>query len=342
MSLIQAHWNKTTRKPYPPKKRDYITFGDLGTSFLDRYYKMNAEPVTNDFDERVLRIFDAGNVMEFIVLRALAMAGILNTKQTYVEIPATEGRLKVMGYLDATIGGFADWDKAKETIERHLEEYKLSLDKELLEQKAISIIEGLRVAYPDGKIEEMLIEVKSINSMAFWAHKNRDKAGNFLGYDHNKMQAYGYMKATGLKKGLLLYISKDDFVMEEIGLILGNEKMEEMFYKDVNTMSNYYLNDIVPPAEPEILWNDKKKCYESNWKLERSSYLTKITGKEKEVWIEETGKKVRELNLVEKWKNQAKEHGFDVTGLTIEAIKKMCMARNRELNKIAKEKLEEK
>ncbi len=65
------------------------------------------------------------------------------------------------------------------------------------------------------------------------------------------------------------------------------------------------------------------------------------TGKIREKWIELTDKKVRELNLEQKWRNQAKEHGFDVTGLTTEEIKKMCMARNRELNKLQKLKLEE-
>lgn len=338
--MIQEHWNRITPKSYPPKARDYITFSDLGQSYLDRFYKMNAEPVTNDFDERVLRIFEAGNVMEFIVLRALAMAGILNSKQKYVEIPANKKHLRVMGFHDATIGGFADWDKAKEIIERHLQEYKLSLDTEMLEQKAISIIKGLKQVYPSGHMEEMMVEVKSINSMAFWAHKNRDEKGNFLGYEHNIMQTYGYMKATGLKKGILLYISKDDFVIEEIGLILGDEKLEKLFNDDIEAMTKIYKSKKLPPAEPELLWNDSKKQYERNWKLERSPYLTKITGLKKEDWIEQIKKKVNGLNLEQKWRNQAKEHGFDVSGLTTAEIKKECMARNREINKLRKEKEE--
>jgi hypothetical protein len=336
--MIQAYWNKTVNKTYPPKLRDYITFSDLGKSYLDRYYKMNAEPITNEFDDRTLRIFDAGRVMEFIVLRALTMAGILNQKQEYVEIPATSSQLKVMGYLDCTIGGFTDWDKAKEIITRHLAEYKLNLDDQLLEQKAINIIEGLREQYPKGIEEEILVEVKSINSMAFWAHKNRDEQGNFLGYDHNKLQLYGYMKAKNLKKGILLYISKDDFVIEEINLVLGDEKMEKLFNEDVATMTKYYKNKEIPPKEEDVVWNDQKKQYEVNWRIERSPYLTKITTLAKEVWLEVTEDKVRELNLEQKWRDQAKEHGFDVTGLTTEQIKKMCMARNREINKMKLEK----
>lgn len=276
--IIQHHWNKATRQNYPPKSRDYISFSDLGKPFIDRYWKMKGEPVTNDFDDRVLRIFDAGRVIEFIVLRALAMAGILNQKQQYVELAPNENQLKVLGYLDCTIGGFADWDKARSAILRHLEEYKLKLDDQLLEQKAIGIIDGLKSEYPDGKVPEMLVEVKSVNSMAFWAHKNRDSEGNFKGYDHNKLQLYGYMKATGIKKGILLYVSKDDFTVQELGLVLGNTELESLLNQDIETMTGYFKRDEVPPAEQLIVHNPNKQTFELNWKVKRSSYLTKIYG----------------------------------------------------------------
>lgn len=339
--MIAAHWNKTVRKDKPTiKPRDYISFSDVGKPFLDRYLKMKAEPVTNPFQDRVLRIFDAGNVMEFIVLRALTMAGILNKKQEFVEIPSSEKQLKQLGFLDATIGGFVDWKHAEETIRQHLTEYKLSLDDQLLEQKAVNIIEGLSSEYKHGLIPEMLIEVKSINSMAFWAHKNRDEKGNFLGYEHNKLQMYGYMKATGIERGLLVYISKDDFVIEEIALLLGDRKLEEMYNTDVEMMTEYYKTNIEPPKEEDVVWNNRKKTFEINWRLLRSNYLTRITGLEKEVFEEQARKKVNELNLEQKWRNQAKEYGFDVTELTTKEIKKMCMARNRELKKMMKLKQE--
>lgn len=296
--LIQEHWNKTVRKSYPPKARDYITFSDIGKAYIDRYWKMKGEPITNDFDERTLRIFDAGRVMEFIVLRALTMAGILNQKQTFVEIPATNSQLRQMGYLDCTIGGFADWTKARETIQRHLQEYKLTLDDQLLEQKAVSIIEGLKNQFPDGKVPEMLVEVKSINSMAFWAHKNRDAQGHFLGYPHNKLQLYGYMKATGIKNGILLYISKDDFVIEELGMILGNEELEKKYNDDIEKMTYYYKADETPPKLPEIVFNSQKKTFELNWEVERSSYLTKIYSyKDKVEFEEKNHAKLNEINL---------------------------------------------
>jgi len=278
--MIQQHWNKVVRKQSGNgvKKRDYISFSDLGKGFIDRYYKMKGEAPTNAYDERVLRIFDAGRVMEFIVLRALTMSGILNQKQKYVEIPATKDVVKQLGYLDCTIGGFVNYDNAKQIIQKHLQEYKLNLDDQLIEQKAINIIDGLKTDFPNGTIEEMLVEVKSINSMAFWAHKNRDANGNFLGYPHNKLQLYGYQKATQINKGILLYISKDDFVIEELCTILGNEELETKYNDDVKKMSYYYLNNEVPPKEKEIVYNDKKDLFELNWQVSRSGYLTKIYG----------------------------------------------------------------
>ena len=297
--LIEDNWNKAIKKNrHSIKARDYISMSDLGKAYIDRYYKMRGEPPTNDYDERILRIFEAGRVMEFIVLRALTMAGILNQKQTFVEIPKTDKTLRLLGYLDATIGGFTDWGKAKDIIIKHLGEYKLNLDDQLLEQKAVGIIDGLKERYPDGKIPEMFVEVKSINSLAFWSHNNRDRQGNFIAYDHNKLQLYGYMKATKIERGTLLYISKDDFVIQEDGIILGNEKLEELFNNDITTMSNFYLTNTEPPKLQKIIFNERKKVFELNWEVKRSVYLTKIYGyKIQEEFEDKNKSKLNEINL---------------------------------------------
>lgn len=278
--IIQPNWNRIVRKEYPPKVRDYIRASDLGKSYVDRYYSMMGAEVTNPFQERVLRIFDAGKVMEFIVLRALTMAGILNQKQSWVEYPAGPNNLRVVGYLDATIGGFVDWEQARQIMLDHLAEYKLEMDDQVIEQKAMAIIEGLREVYPNGWSEEMLVEVKSINSMAFWAHKNRDADGNFLGYPHNKLQLYGYLKATQLRYGILLYISKDDFTLEELPVINGDPELEDRFQTDITTMTRHWREKDVPNAEPEIVYNDRKGVFETNWDVGRSLYLKAIYGYE--------------------------------------------------------------
>jgi len=278
--LIQPNWNRIVRKEYPPKVRDYIRASDIGKPYIDRYYSMLGTEVTNPFEERVLRIFDAGKVMEFIVLRALTNAGLLNRKQSWVEYPASKDNLRIVGYLDATIGGYTDWGHAEQLMLDHLAEYKLDLDDQVIEQKAMQIIEGLREAYPSGWSEEMLVEVKSINSLSFWAHKNRDEEGNFLGYEHNKLQLYAYLKATKLRQGILLYISKDDFSLEELPVMNGDYELENKFQEDIHTITKYYREKVVPPKEPEIVYNDRKGTFETNWNVGRSPYLALIYGYE--------------------------------------------------------------
>jgi len=347
--MIAEHWNLIVKRDKQSgiKPRDYISMSDLGKPYIDRWYKMKGEQPSNPFEDRVLRIFDAGRTMEFIVLRALTLAGILNKKQQYVEIPPTEKTLRCLGYLDCTIGGIVDWNEQLKKIENYLmafdytlvsrvNEYKLKLQSytdgqlraelvsvppieymldeegnevpftevpnfdnltrqdmiemlinsfvesnkkdELLENKAFNIIHGLQRQYPNGVVEETLVEAKSINSMAFWAHKNKTQGGKFLGYPHNKLQLYGYQKATKIEKGILLYISKDDFVLEEVGQQLGNVELDKAFNEDVEAMTEYYRAPNPPPVEQELSYNDRKKTFELNWRIARSPYLTKAYG----------------------------------------------------------------
>jgi len=281
-NIIAPHWNRVVRETKDVKVRDYIYASELGKPMLDRWLSMKGTPVTNPFSDRALRIFGAGNVIEFIVLRALTMAGVLNRKQAPVELAAGPDNLRVTGRLDATIGGFVDWEQAKARILDNLGQYRLDLDEELLESKAMSLLDGLKEQYPDGWSEEMVVEVKSINSMAFWKKGNRDAQGRFKGYDHNKLQLYAYLKMTGLRQGVLLYLSKDDFTLAEVGVTLGDEEMEQVFWDDVHKMTQFYRWDTQPPKEPEVVYNDGRGVFEVNWAVGRSLYLTHAYGYEDE------------------------------------------------------------
>jgi hypothetical protein len=279
MGIIQKHWNRVVANDWPPKKRNYVRASELGMPFLDRWLSMNGEPITNPFPDRVQRIFQAGHVIEFIVMRTLAMAGILNRNQDYINFPATKDTLEVKGRLDATIGGFTNWDEALKNARANLDKYKLDLDDEVLESKSAAIVEGLRAEYPNGFQEEMLVEVKSISSMAFWKSKeNRDEEGNFKGYDHNRLQMYAYLKGTGIHQGILLYVSKDDFTLEEVVIQNGDEEMERALAMDLHVITDYWRRNEPPPRESEIIFNSRKGAFEINWAVERSLYLTKSYG----------------------------------------------------------------
>jgi hypothetical protein len=276
--MIQEHWNKVVREERPPKYRNYIRSSEIGMSFADRYQSMLGTPITNPFNERTLRIFDAGKVIEFIVVRSLAMAGILKSTQDWLELSETEDHLKVVGKLDALVGGFSGWDDVQASIDKNLKEFGAGLDDGLLEGKATSILEGLKEMYPHGLPEPMLVEVKSINSMAFWKKGNRDEFGNFKGYNHNKLQLYAYLEMSGIQQGILLYVSKDDFTVAEIVVSRKDDELREKFYTDITRMTSYFKNNELPTLEPELVFNESRGIFEVNWNVSRSLYLSVLYG----------------------------------------------------------------
>lgn len=286
---ISQIWNeKLTILKTEVKKRDYISASDLGGSFLDRYLKMTGVKPSNDYDERTLRIFDAGNSFEWLITNTLKLAGIVQKLQSEIEIPATKNTLKVRGFADCIIGGLPDWDKAREQIKKE------TLPEWLLD-KAGKLVGVLEKEYPDG-IEPTVVEIKTINSRAFWGMKNRNPDGVFTGYDHHKLQLLTYLLGQEIKDGRLFYISKDDLMLEELA-VKPTEELVKKWQEDVEEMSCYYLNQIEPDPEPAVVFNKQRNHYETNWKLARSPYLTYITGKDKDVWQYETTQEVKRLNL---------------------------------------------
>lgn len=279
------------------KERNYINASDIGGSYLDRWYKMKGEQPTNPYEARTLRIFAAGNTFEDLVVEVLAKAEVLVDTQGYIEIPATEKTLLVKGYYDARIGGVKDWNIAKSVFKKrceiedgiikHIEEiyqkeglkvpahhYRFS---QYMKGQGEKILNGLAELYPGGMPEEAIAEIKSINSNAFWNRKGYIG----VGYPHHLLQNYTYLKGTGLKKGLLLYVSKDDLSLEECMIMLGTERIENDWNKDVQEMSAFILSGKQPEPEPMLVFEKdegKNGLWRPNWKLARSPYLTKITG----------------------------------------------------------------
>ena len=278
---IQNIWNQVAQqsvgKVNEPKERNYISASDVGKAMIDRWLKMKGVPVSNPFDERILRIFDAGKLFEWIVGRALAMAGVLKGKQVYVEIPETEDHLKILGYIDYIIGGLVNWDEARGRVQRWLQEFKLNENDEILEKYALSLIDGLEKEYGNQPIPESIAEIKSVNSLAFWSHNNRGENGTFLGYEHHKYQLLTYMIAKNHDAGKILYISKDDLCLQEVE-VLRKTEWEYNFWQDVKQMSDYYRKNVQPPLLPLIVYDERKRQYELNWEIGRSQYLTHLYG----------------------------------------------------------------
>ncbi|HNV61391.1 MAG TPA: hypothetical protein PKN54_00440 [Candidatus Cloacimonas acidaminovorans] len=284
MWQIKILWNESLKLTRSERgARDYIYASDIGKPFLDRYYSMIGEPITNPFDTRILRVFEAGNLFEWVVKRVLIRAGLLLDYQKPCLIEP-KGLLKVSGRLDFIAGGKPDWDKIQQQIKQ--EEYLPENLSRLSEQ----LVFELSKAYPNG-LPECIPEVKSVHSLAFWAHLESLKKA----YPHHRLQTYSYMKSEGLP-GKVLYISKDDLCLEEVDIEYPNKELEDAWMEDVSKMTHYFTKRIVPPREPDIIFSEEKQEWVVNWKVGRSLWLSKITGMTREDWEPYAEKLARKKN----------------------------------------------
>lgn len=318
--------------------RNYIRASELGSSFRDRFNKMKGVPFSNPFDERTLRIFDTGRFFEQIIVKLLKVAGILHSTQNEITVPADDTHLKVVGHLDCIAGGVPDVEKARQYIQGLKKDFDLSDDDLFLENRALKVAEYLFKEYPDG-LEPTIAEVKTVNSMAFWAHKNTGSDGYFKGYDHHKLQLLTYLlgkpkdkNGQEVKTARLFYISKDDLCLQEIAVTQTDELMKQ-WNDDVEKMTHYFKNNELPPREEDTVWNENTHKYEVNWKLGRSNYLTLITGLSKEAWEKQANNKALGMS----WRKRADEHGIDHKDMQPEDIKKAVMSKDREIKKQLKE-----
>jgi len=330
---ISDVWNtKLSSEKREVKERPYLSASDIGMPFLDRFYKMKGVEPTNPFDERVLRIFDAGLTIEWMMIRIFRLASILQHTQYKIVIPETKDHLSIYGYADAIVGGQPNWGEAKKNILAFIERYGLRLDDEFIEAKAMRLVSALEEQFPDG-LKPIVAEIKSLNSMAFHSGKNSDTAGFFAGYPHHKLQLLTYLLGQEIKEGRLFYISRDDLCLQETA-VFPTKELIDIWEKDVKTMSNFFRKNIKPAKEPDIVFNEDTKKWEANWRLGRSIYLTKICGeKDKATWEKKQKSKVGRLNRVLK-KIKSKEK---LTTDNLKVIKEM-RGQNKVLDKILPKK----
>src|SRR3990167_6044044 len=111
-------WNRSLeqRVEKPLEPRDRIWASELGGAYIDRYLKMKGEKPSNPFDSRSLRKFEAGRIFEWIVEMVLVRAGILISKQDWVDFQYPV-LLKVTGKMDHLAGGKPDYEKARSQVE---------------------------------------------------------------------------------------------------------------------------------------------------------------------------------------------------------------------------------
>jgi len=320
---VMGFWNQMLglTKRYPPKVRDYISPADLGKDYWSRYQKMMGIEPTNPFEDRVLRIFSAGDEFHHLMKNVFKALGIfINSqddpdkegKKQYSIIPATEKALKVLGSYDVLAGGKVDIEQTERQC--HIMNFS-----DFVTERTLMMAKFLQENYPDG-LPTLLYEIKSINSLAFWNKKDYLTEA----YPHHRLQCFAYLKANNIPEGRILYVSKDDLMTAEFPIYLNDEKLNKAFEEDREQMSYYIFNKQEPPKPDNIIFDPYKKfrfqfnkkkyviegCFDFNWEIARSQYFTLMTGmKSVDEWKDKYENELKEKNnqLKEKIKGEAKE-----------------------------------
>ena len=268
---IQQIWNELNAKDRVTKPRDYIRASEIGKPFLERYLAMRGVQPTNPYPARVRRIFDCGLIFEDVVERMFRMLGLLIDAQTEVKLQL-DGMLPIVGHYDQRVGGKINKTMALQAIGS-------ASNPEWLRTRAEALLERLIQQHPEG-LRTLITEIKSVNSMAFWAHKNMDKeTGFFKGYPNHKLQILTYLMATGENEGRLFYISKDDLTLMETSIFKDDEKLKMIWEEDIKEMTHFYKEKIEPAPPENFTFQEDKGWWDFNWQIERSPYFTLMTGK---------------------------------------------------------------
>ena len=279
-------WNESLEEGRPTRvlePRQKIWASELGNAYIDRYLKMTGVQPSNPPNPRSLRKFEAGNIWEAIVGYVLRRAGILQARQDWIQYQY-DGLLPVSGKLDFIGGGKPDYEKAFSTISKEFDWLP-----EFISRATANIIQSLRVKYPDG-LANIILEIKSCSSFMFEKYEREGNAN-----PQHKLQLFHYLKCKNMPEGHIVYISKDDARMLEVG-VLNPSLIEDMYKKDIETISNYVQNKIEPPKEKFIIFDKDWGSFSANWKVGYSSYLTLLYNFENQKAFDDIYKPI-----VERW-----------------------------------------
>lgn len=279
-------WNRSllTRKDRERVVRDYIYASELGKPLVDIWLNLRAEPYTNVPNARSLRKFEAGNVFEWIIQLILVRAGILIAQQERVE-HQYPGLIRVSGRIDFIAGGRPDFTKAKDELEA------LMLPEVFL-RAGRNIIDYIAEKFPNG-LEDTILEVKSCGSFVFEKHLRSGK-----GADNHRQQLMHYLVGTGKRRGLLIYVCRDDLRLLEVAVLNPSPQLDT-YRKELERITSATQSEEMPAIEPLIIFDEEAGKFSKNWGVEYSQYLTKLYGFERpDAYSDEIAPKVARFNRV--------------------------------------------
>jgi hypothetical protein len=139
---------------------------------------------------------------------------------------------------------------------------------------SVEIVKDLRETFGDDELKQIVIEVKSVASRMF----SRYEGENGKPSPQHEMQIFHYLKSKGMDEGHIVYLSKDDMLMAEFG-VMNPGQVENAYKADIQTMTGYWNAGEQPPLEPLIKFENWR--FKTNWHVEYSNYLTMLYGWER-------------------------------------------------------------
>ena len=303
-------WNESLEEGKNDRKfepRQKIWASELGGAYIDRFLKMTGVQPSNPPNPRSLRKFEAGNIWEAIVGYVLRRAGILINKQQWISYQYPD-LLPVTGKLDFLAGGNPDYEKSLQLIAKEFDWLP-----EFISRATKNIIFHLQQKHPNG-LAEIILEIKSCSSFMFERYE-----ANSTGNPHHKLQLFHYLKSKFMPEGHLVYVSKDDARLLEIGVL--NPSEIEVFYKDdIKAITSYVLSNERPPLEKSIIFDEEFGQFSANWKVGYSNYLTYLYKLENQKAFDNLYKPI-----AERWNRVLGRiaAGKEMTANNSEAIKEM-------------------
>jgi hypothetical protein len=213
MWTISEIWNKSVeqRETREIKPREKMWASELGKADIDIYLKLMGEKPSNDFDDRSIRKFEAGNLFEWIVKIILIRCGIYQESQKWLGYKM-DGCLEVSGKLDHLAGGVVNYEQAKKEL------LNLQLP-DFFNRATEQILDYFKEKYPEG-LPQQGIEVKSTSSYGIEKVYFTGKA--LAGHD---LQTFHYAYATKLPF-IILYICRDDLRMADIPILPDDKEFQ--------------------------------------------------------------------------------------------------------------------
>jgi len=265
-------------------ERDYLWASDIGKAPIDLYLRLKGVPVTNPPNARSKRKFEGGNIWEWVVKIVLIRAGVLMETQEKCEYTYPD-LLRVSGKIDFIAGGRPDWEKAQAEIA------KMFLP-DVVFRATESLILTLKEQYPDG-LDPIILEVKSCSTFMFDRYEATGR-----GELHHALQAFHYLKAKDMREAHVVYVCRDDARLLEIG-VLNPSHYEDKYKAFIEQMTFYTKNDVIPPKEPLVVFDEMGVKFNVNWKVTYSQYLSMLYGFENQFSFEQVFKpKVMAWNRV--------------------------------------------